>query len=208
MNIDQWCYPTISASASLFFCLQSFPASRSFPVSQLFTSGGQSMGVISPSNEYSGLISFRIDWFYLLVIPGTLKSLRCCSVTKSYLTLCDPMSCSLPGFPVLHYLLELAQTHVCWVGRCHPTISFSVIPFSSCPQSFSASGAFPMSQFFTSGSQNIGVSASVSVLPMSIQDWSHLGWTGWISLQSKGLTKVFSNITIWKHQFFGTQLSL
>ena len=89
---------------------------------------------ISPSNEYSGLISFRIDWFYLLVIPGTLKSLRCCSVTKSYLTLCDPMSCSLPGFPVLHYLLELAQTHVHQVGDAiqpsHPLLSPSLPTFN------------------------------------------------------------------------------
>ena len=91
---------------------------------------------------------------------------------------------------------------------CHPTISSSVIPFSSCPQSFPASGCFPMSQFFTSGGQSIGVSASASVLLMNIQDWFPLGWTGWISLQSKGLSRVFSNTTVQKHQFFGTQLSL
>ena len=90
----------------------------------------------------------------------------------------------------------------------HPTISSSVIPFSSCPQSFPASGTFPMSQIFTSGSQNIGVSASASVLPMNTQDWSPLGWTGWISLQSRGLSNVFSNTTVQKHQFFGAQLSL
>ena len=88
---------------------------------------------------------------------------------------------------------------------CHPTISSSVVPISSCPQSFPASGSFPMSQFFTS--QNIGVSASASVLPMNIQDWFPLGWTGWISLQSKGRSRVFSNTTVQKHQFFGTQLS-
>ena len=91
---------------------------------------------------------------------------------------------------------------------CHPTISSSVVPFSSCPQSFSASGSFPMSQFFASGGQSIGISASTSVLPMNTQDWSPLWWTGWISLQSKGLWKVFSNTTVQKHQFFGTQLSL
>ena len=91
---------------------------------------------------------------------------------------------------------------------CHPTISSSVIPFSSCLQSFSASGSFQMSQFFTSGGQSIGASASASVLPMNIQDWFPLGWTGWISLQSKGLSRVFSNTTVQKHQFFGTQLSL
>ena len=87
----------------------------------------------------------------------------------------------------------------------HPTISSSVIPFSSCLQSFPASGSFPVSQLFTSGGQSIGVSASASVLPMNIQDRSPLGWTGWISLQSKGLSRVFSNTTVQRHQFFGTQ---
>ena len=90
---------------------------------------------------------------------------------------------------------------------CHPTISSSVVPFSSRFQSFPASGSFPMSQFFTSGGQSIGVSASTSVLPMNTQDWFPLVWTGWISLQSKGLSRVFSNTTVQKHQFFGAQLS-
>ena len=90
---------------------------------------------------------------------------------------------------------------------CHPAISSSVIPFS-CPKSLPASGSFPMSQLFTWGSQSIGIWASESVLPMNTQDWSPLGWTGWISLQSKGLSWVFSNITVQKHQFFGTQVSL
>ena len=89
---------------------------------------------------------------------------------------------------------------------CHPTISSSVIPFSSCLQSFPASRAFPMSQFFASGGQNIGVSASASVFPMNIQDWFPLGWTGWISLLSKGLSRVFSNTIVQKHQFFDAQL--
>ena len=91
---------------------------------------------------------------------------------------------------------------------CHPTISSSVIPFSFCLQSFPVSGSFPMSQFFTSGGQSIGVSASASVLPMNIQDWLPLGWTGWISLQSEGLSRVFANTTGQKHQFLGTQISL
>ena len=91
---------------------------------------------------------------------------------------------------------------------CHPTISSSVVPFSSCLQSFPASESFQMSQLFTSGGQSIGVSTSTSVLPMNTQDWSPLGWTGWISLQTKGLSRVFSNTTVQKHQFFGTQLSL
>ena len=91
---------------------------------------------------------------------------------------------------------------------CHPAISSSVVPFSSHLQSFPASGSFPMSQSFSSGSQRIGASASASVLPMNIQDWFPLGWTGWISLQSRGLSRVFSNTTVWKHQFFSIQLSL
>ena len=96
----------------------------------------------------------------------------------------------------------------CWSSRwCHPTISSSVIPFSSCPQSFPASGSFPMSQLFASSGQSIGVSASALVLPVNIQDWFPLGWTGWISLQSKGLWRVFSNTTVQKHKFFGTQYS-
>ena len=90
---------------------------------------------------------------------------------------------------------------------CHPTISSSVIPFSSCPQSLPASGSFPINQFFASCGQSIGVSASTSVLPMHFQDWFPLGWTGWISLQSKGLSRVFFNTTVQKHQFFSTQLS-
>ena len=91
---------------------------------------------------------------------------------------------------------------------CHPTISSSVIPFSSCLQSFPVSGSFQMSQLFASGGQNIGVSASASVLPVNIQDWFPLGWTGWISLKSKELSRVFSNTTVQKHQFFGAQLFL
>ena len=89
---------------------------------------------------------------------------------------------------------------------CHPTISSSVVPVSSCPQSFPASGSFPIGQLFTSSGRSIG--ASTSVLPMNTQDWPLLGWTGWISLQSKGLSRVLSNTTVEKHQFFGTQLSL
>ena len=91
---------------------------------------------------------------------------------------------------------------------CHPTISSSIVPFSSCPQSFPTSGSLQMSQLFSSGVQSTGVSASTSVLPLNTQDWSPLGWTGWISLQSKGLSRVFFNTIVQKHQFSGTQLSL
>ena len=90
---------------------------------------------------------------------------------------------------------------------CHPTISSSVVPFSSCPQSLPASGSFPMSQLFASVGKSIGVTASASVLPMNTQDWSPLGWTGWISLQSKGLSRIFSNTTVQKYQLFCAQLS-
>ena len=97
----------------------------------------------------------------------------------------------------------------CTLSRwCHPTNSSSVIPFSSYPQSFLAPGFFKMSQLFASGGQSIGVSASTSILPMNTQDWSPLAWTGWISSQSKGLSKVFCNTTVQKHQFFSAQLSL
>ena len=129
-----------------------------------------------------------------------------CSVTRSCLTLCGPVICRMPGFPVLHCLRVCSNSSpLSW--WCHPTISSSVIIFSSCLQSFPASGSFQMSQFFASGGQRIGVSASASVLPMNIQDWFPLGWTGWISLQSKGLSRVFSNTTVQKHQFFCSQLS-
>ena len=90
---------------------------------------------------------------------------------------------------------------------CQPAISSWVVPFSTCPQSLPASESFPMSQLFARGGQTIGVTDSVSVLPMNTQDWSPLEWTGWISMQSRGLSRVFSNTTVQKHQFFGAQLS-
>ena len=101
------------------------------------------------------------------------------------------------------------HSNSCALNRwCHPANSSSVIPFSSCPQSLPASGSFPMSQLFTWGGHSTGVSASTSALPMNTQDWSPLGWTGWISLQSRELSRVFSNTTVQKHQFFSAQLSL
>ena len=127
------------------------------------------------------------------------------SVAQSCLTLSDPMDCSMPGFPVHHQLYSNSCPSCRW---CHPTISFSVVHFCSYPQYFPASGSFPMCQFFESGGQSIGVSPSASVLPTNIQEWFLLGWTGWISLQSKGLSRVFSSITVQKHQFFSAQLSL
>ena len=123
------------------------------------------------------------------------------SVALSCPTLCDPMDCSLSGFPVHHQLPEFTQAHVHWVSDAiqqHPTVFFSVVPVSSL-QSCPAPGSFPMSQLFTSGGQNTGVSASTSVLPMNTQDWFPLGQTGWISLQSRGLSRVFSNTTVQKY---------
>ena len=122
--------------------------------------------------------------------------------------LCDPIDCSTQGLPVHHQIPEFTQTHVHWIGDAiqpsHPLWSPSPPAFNlSQPQ-----GLFKMSQLFASGGQRIGVSASASVLPINIQDWFPLEWTGWISLQSKGLASVFSNTTVQKHQFFGTQLSL
>jgi len=146
-------------------------------------------------NESSGILKHAI-WY----------SAQFSSVTQSCPTLWPyepqhtrpPCPSSTPG--IHSNLCALCQ----W---CHPAISSSVIPFSSCPKSFPTSGSFQMSQFFTWGGQSIGVSASASVLPMNTQDWSPLGWTGWISLQSKGLSRVFSNSTAKKHQFFCIQLS-
>ena len=118
------------------------------------------------------------------------------SVTKSCLTLCNPMNRSTPGLPVHHHLPEFIQTHVHRVSQwCHPAISSSVVPFSSCPQS-SQHQSLPMSQLFTWGGQSTGVSALASFLPSNTQGWSPLEWTGWISLQSKGLSRVFSNILL------------
>ena len=129
------------------------------------------------------------------------------SVAQACPTLCDPMNHSMPSLPVHHQLSGVYSNSCPSSWWCHPTISSSVVPFSSCPQSLPASGSFPVSQLFTRGGQSIGLSASASVLPMNTQDWSPWGWTGWISLQSKGLSRVFSNTTVQKHQFFGAQLS-
>ena len=151
-----------------------------------------------------------------------LKTLNVCDGVKCKLVrVCCYCSVTSVMFdPLLPHELKHARppcpsptpgvySNSCPLSRwCHPTISSSVIPFPSCPQSFPQSGSFPMSWLFASGDQSIGVSASASVLPMNIQDWFPLGWTGWISLQSKGLSRVFSNTTVQKHQFFSPQLSL
>ena len=126
----------------------------------------------------------------------------CCLVAQSCLALCDPKSCSTPGFPVLHYLPEFAQTHVHWLeDAIQPSHPLS--PSSPPVLNLSQSGSFPMNWLFASGSQNFRVSASV--LPMNVQGCFPLGLTGLISLLSKGLSRVFSSIMVQKHQFFGTQ---
>ena len=130
----------------------------------------------------------------------------CCSVAKLWPTLCDPMNCSTPDFPVLHCLLQFAQTHVHWINDAMQPISSSVISFFSCPQSSPASGFFPMSSLFSTGDQSIR--ASTSVLSMNIQAWFPFRLMNLISLLPQGLLSVLSSTTVQKHQFFSAQPSL
>ena len=155
------------------------------------------------------LFLINVQWEIKLLTLCCLfctESVEFSSVAQSCPTLCDPMNCSTPGLPVHHQLPEFTQTNVHWVGDAiqpsHPLSS----PFSPAPNP-SKHQSFPMSQLFTRGDQNTGVSASASFPPKNTQGWSPLEWTGWISLQSKGLSRVFSNPTVQKHQFFSTQLS-
>ena len=159
--------------------------------------------------EYFSLESYSsifVVVVYIFLVPSS-STVQFHSVTHLCLTLWPHElqhtrpPCPLPTPRVDPNSCPLSQ----W---CHPTISSSVIPFSSRLLSFPAVGSIQMSQLYASGDQSIGVSASESVLPVNIQDWFPLGWTGWISLQSKGLSGIFSNTTVQKHQFFGTQLSL
>ena len=136
------------------------------------------------------------------------KPFQFSSVAQSCLTLCDPIDCSTPVFPVLQYLTRVCLDSWSLNWWCHPTISSSIAPFSSHPQSFPASGAFQMSQLFASGGQSIGASTSASVLPKNIQGWSPLWFTGLVSLLSKGLSRVFFSPTTPKYQFFSAQPSL
>ena len=190
-------------------CLHSFPESDFANESVLcirwpkYWSFSFSM---SPSNEYSGLISFCIDWFDLLTVQVTLKSLlqhhnsvQFSRLVMSYSLRPHELQCTRPpcssSTPGVH-------PNPCPLSRwCHPNLSSSVFPFSSFPQSFPASGYFTMSQLFALGGQSMGVWALTSVLPMNTQDWFPLEWTGCISLQSKGLSRVFSNTTVRTHQF-------
>ena len=138
----------------------------------------------------------------------SMSSSNCCYLTHIQVcqTLCDPMDCSTPGLPVYHQLPEFTQTHVHWVGDA---INHLILccPLLLLPSIFPSIRVSSVSQFFSWSGQSVGVSASASFLPMNTQDWSPLGWTGWIWLQSKRLSRVFSNTTVQKHQFFGAQLS-
>ena len=138
---------------------------------------------------------------------GPISSVQFSSVAQSCPTLCDPMNRSMPSLPVHHQLPEFTQTHVHRVSDAiqpsHPLSS----PFPPAPNPSPASESFPMSQLFAWGGQSTGVSALASVLPKKCQGWSPSEWTGWISLQSKGLSRVFSNTTVQKHHFFSAELS-
>ena len=157
------------------------------------------------------IVSMTHSWFgcYTIVLQDITIGVQFSSVQSS----CSVMSDSLRPHELQHtrppYPSPTPGVHPnsCPSPWCHPAISSSVIPFSSCPQSLPASESFPMSQLFAWGGQSTGVSASASVLPMNTQGWFPLEWTGWIFLQSKGLTRVFSNTTVQKHQFFGAQPS-
>ena len=168
----------------------------------------QSKGSYGRMNTLPEAVHMLISRICLSVISYDKMYFQFSSVIQSCPTLCDPVDFRTPGVPVHHQLPELAQTHVHQVGDAIQP-SHPAIPFSSYLQSCLASGLFHwVSSLYQSGGQSIGVSASTSVLPMNIQDLFPLGWTGWISLQSKGLSRVFSNITFQKHQFFSDQLSL
>ena len=178
-----------------------------------------------PGSSVHGLLQARIlEWVSMPFSKGSSQSRDQTQVSRiairfftiwatqvSRSVVSDSLQCHglqharLPGpSPTLR-----ACSNSCPLSRwCHPTISSSVIPFYSCLQSFQASGSFPVSQFLTSGGQSIGASASATVLPMNIQDWLPLGLTGLVSLQSKGLSSVFSNTTVQKHHFFDAQLTL
>ena len=179
-SLSWWCHSTISSSVDpSSSCLQSFPASESFPVSQLFTSGGQSIG----ASASALVLPMNIQGWFLLGLTGVIKAMSLL-------------------FNILSRFVVRVCSDSCPLSQwCHPTISSSVGPFSCCLQSFPASGSFPVSWVFPSGGQSIGASASASVLPVNVQNWFPLGLTGWSSLLSKAFSRVFSKTTVQKHQF-------
>ena len=171
------------------------------------------MTKLCEATKYAARIMTRIE-------KNNLYNISICHLFKYHILGSVQFSCSVVSDSLWPHGLQNARPpcpslipgvypNPCPLSQwCHPAISSSVIPFSSCPQSLPASGSFPMSQLFTWGGQILGVSASTSVLPMNTQDWSPSGWTGWISLQSEGLFRGFSNTAVQKHQFFRAQLSL
>ena len=161
------------------------------------------LGVLGIKQQFGGEFLGLLRGFIFQVWSKVQFS----SVARSCPTLWDPMDCSTPGVHAHNQIPKLVQTHVYQVGDALQP-SYSVVPFSSHLQSFPVSGSFPMSHFFTLSDHSTGVSASASVLPMNIQNWLPLGLSGLISLQSKTLSRVFSNTTVWKHQFFCAQLSV
>ena len=169
------------------------------------------LAIPSPLHSFFSPPLFQGELFHTEHVIPLLWSWGARSLMPEFIssaTLCNPcLQLARPPWPS-----STPWVHSKYMGFlcqwCHPTISSSIVPFSSCLQSFPASGSFPMSQFFASGGQSIGVSASASVFPMNIQDWFPLGWTGWISLKSKGLSRVFTNTTVQKYHFFCAQLSL
>ena len=163
--------------------------------------GLPSMGSHRVRHDWSDLAAAEAEWLdYIFTLVQSVQSLSSVLLFVNPWTTARQASLSITNSQNLLKLMSIELVM--------PSISSSVVPFSSHLQSFPVSGSFQMSQFFASGGQSIGVLASASVLPMNIQDWFPLGWTGWISLQSKGLSRVFSNTTVQKHQFFSAQLSL
>ena len=203
----------IPTAVEIIYCLPYFTMKESHQITKKFSCPYKLLSIIEEWFSQMGTINNVFSWLtntYNQKIKETKiinssqfseSSVQFTSVIQSSPTLCNSMNRSTPGFPVHHQLPESNQTHV-------RRVDDAIVPFSSCPQSFLASASFSMSQLFTSGGQSVGVSASTSVLPMNTQDWSPLGWTGWISLQSKRLSQVFSKTTVQKHQLFGAQLSL
>ena len=160
------------------------------------------------SINYLKCIMSKTKFFNACVPPKSLQFSAVQSLSRVRLFATPWIAARQASLSIINSRTSLKLMSIKSMMWCHPASSVSVVPFSSCPQSLPASGSFPTSQLFTWGGQTTGVSALASVLPMNTQDWSPLEWAGWISLQSKGLSRVFSNTTVQRHQFFSTQLSL
>ena len=191
----EWFFPTLRTVAC------QAPLSKDSPGKNTGVGCHALLQGIFPTQGSNLCVLHLLHWQVGSLQLAPLGSPKFSSAAQLCLTLCNRMDCRTPGFPVHHQLK--AYSNSCSLSWwCHPTISSSVIPFSSCLQSSLISGSFQMNQFFASGGQSIGVSASTSVLLMNIHDWFPLGWTGWISLQFKGLSQVLSKTTVQKHSAF------